>query len=118
MSGWEQEDGKLAVQRFIAEDSLPDVLIAGNDMVAIGILQQLQSENIKLPDEVKLVSFNDLEVIQYAVPSVSGVHIPVDEFGRTAVRMAEERINKTRKIAIHVVVEAQLNERTTFKTMR
>lgn len=118
MSGWEQEDGKLAVQRFIAEDTLPDVLIAGNDMVAIGILQQLQSENIKLPDEVKLVSFNDLEVIQYAVPSVSGVHIPVDEFGRTAVRMAEERINKTRKIAIHVVVEAQLNERTTFKTMR
>ncbi|SUM34497.1 transcriptional regulator [Staphylococcus gallinarum] len=61
-----------------------------------------KSENIKLPDEVKLVSFNDLEVIQYAVPSVSGVHIPVDEFGRTAVRMAEERINKTRKIAIHV----------------
>lgn len=116
MSGWEQEDGKSAIQHFIENDKLPDVLIAGNDMVAIGMLQQLQSENIRIPDEVKLVSFNDLEIIQYTVPSVSSVHIPVDEFGRTAVRMAEERINKTRKIAIHVVVEAQLIERTTFKT--
>lgn len=115
MTGWEQEDGKLAVQDFIANDDLPEVIIAGNDMVAIGILQQLQSENIKVPDEVKLVSFNDLEVIQYTVPSVSSVHIPVDEFGRTAVRLAEERINRTREIAIHVVVEAQLKERTTFK---
>ena len=65
-----------------------------------------------------MISFNDLEVIQYAVPSISSVHIPVDEFGRTAVRMAEERINKTRHVAIHVVVEAQLKERNTFKTKR
>ena len=54
-------------------------------------------------------------MIQYAVPSISSVHIPVDEFGRTAVRMAEERINNTRQIAIHVVVEAQLKARNTFK---
>src|SRR5699024_12768240 len=84
-------------------------------MVAIGILQQLQAEKITLPDDVKLISFNDLEIIQYAVPSISSVHIPIDEYGRIAVRMAEERINNTRQSPIHVIAEAQLKERATFK---
>jgi len=116
LNGWKKEHGEAAVNDFINErNRLPQVFIAGNDMVAIGILQQLQRKHINVPDEVKLISFNDLEVIQYVVPSMSSVHIPVDEFGRTAVRMAEERINKTRQTAIHVVVEAQLKMRNTFK---
>lgn len=118
IDGWKKENGEEAVKILLKAQQLPEVFIAGNDMIAIGILQQIQYEKIAIPSDVKLISFNDLEVIQYAVPSVSSVHIPVDEFGRTAVRMAEERINKTRQVAIHVVVEAQLKERNTFKTKR
>lgn len=116
LDGWDKEDGERAVKVLAKQQSLPEVFIAGNDMVAIGILQQLQYEKVTIPDEIKLISFNDLEVIKYTVPSISSVHIPVDEFGRIAVRMAEERINNTRRIAIHVVVEAQLIERNTFKS--
>lgn len=116
LNGWKKEHGEVALNHFFAEfDSLPQVFIAGNDMIAIGILQQLQDKKIDVPNDVKLISFNDSEVIQYVVPSMSSVHIPVDEFGRTAVRMAEERINNTRQNAIHVVVEAQLKMRNTFK---
>lgn len=118
IDGWKKENGEEAVKTLLNAHQLPEVFIAGNDMIAIGILQQIQYEKIAIPKDVKLISFNDLEVIQYAVPSISSVHIPVDEFGRTAVRMAEERINKTRHVAIHVVVEAQLKERNTFKTKR
>lgn len=118
INGWKKENGEEAVKTLLNAHRLPEVFIAGNDMIAIGILQQIQYEKIAIPKDVKLISFNDLEVIQYAVPSISSVHIPVDEFGRTAVRMAEERINKTRHVAIHVVVEAQLKERNTFKTKR
>lgn len=111
-----KKHGEDAVKRFLNKaNDFPEVFIAGNDMLAIGILQQLQTSKKIIPEEVKLISFNDLEVIQYATPSISSVHIPVDEFGRTAVRMAEERINKTRQIAIHVVAEAQLKARTTFQ---
>ncbi|MGW7832851.1 LacI family DNA-binding transcriptional regulator [Staphylococcus xylosus] len=116
LNGWKKEHGELAVKTFIeSKQELPQVFIAGNDMVAIGVLQQIQENKIAIPENVKLISFNDLEVIQYAVPSISSVHIPVDEFGRTAVRMAEERINQTRNLAIHIVVEAPLKSRNTFK---
>lgn len=116
LNGWGKTQGEDAVKVYLESDhAFPQVFIAGNDMIAIGILQQLQLNKKAIPEEVKLISFNDLEVIQYAVPSISSVHIPVDEFGRTAVRMAEERINNTRQIAIHVVVEAQLKARNTFK---
>src|SRR5699024_9787507 len=118
LEGWKKNNGEMAVKTLLKTRQFPEVFIAGNDMIAIGILQQIQEENIAIPQDVQLISFNDLEVIQYAVPSISNVHIPVDEFGRTAVRMAEERINKTRELAIQVVVEAKLKERSTFNTKR
>lgn len=85
-------------------------------MVAIGIIQQLLQHGIQLPDDIKLISFNDLEVIQYVIPTISSVHIAIDEFGRSAVKMAEERIHHLRSVAQHIVVEARLIERTTFST--
>src|SRR5699024_4500065 len=115
LNGWNKEDGVNAVKELLKTNHLPQVFIAGTDMVAIGILQQLQAQKLTVRDDVKLISFNDLEIIQYAVPSISSVHIPIDEYGRIAVRMAEERINNTRQIAIHVIAEAQLKERATFK---
>ena len=118
MKGWNKEDGINAVNELLQNHHLPQVFIAGNDMIAIGILQQLQLKKYTLPDDIKLISFNDLEVIQYAVPSISSVHIPIDDYGKIAVRMAEERINKTRQIAIHVIAEAQLKERMTFKVSK
>ncbi|HJF68029.1 MAG TPA: LacI family DNA-binding transcriptional regulator [Staphylococcus kloosii] len=116
LCGWNKEQSAEQLKSLIEKDQLPEVFIAGNDMVAIGIIQQLLQHGIQLPDDIKLISFNDLEVIQYVTPSISSVHIAIDEFGRSAVKMAEERIHNLRSVAQHIVVEARLIERTTFKT--
>ena len=78
------------------------------------MMQQLFAEKISVPEQVQLISFNDLDILQYVSPSVSSVHIAIDEFGRSAVKMAEERIHNIRSVAHHIVVEAQLIERETF----
>lgn len=116
LCGWDKEQSAKQLKKIIAEGKLPEVFIAGNDMVAIGIIQQLLNHGIQLPRDIKLISFNDLEVIQYVTPSISSVHIAIDEFGRSAVKMAEERIHNLRSVAQHIVVEAKLIERDTFIT--
>lgn len=116
LCGWNKEQSAEQIKSLISKAQLPEVLIAGNDMVAIGIIQQLLQHGIQLPDDIKLISFNDLEVIQYVIPTISSVHIAIDEFGRSAVKMAEERIHHLRSVAQHIVVEARLIERTTFST--
>lgn len=112
--GWDKAHGQQVIQELVKQDNLPAVLIAGNDMLAIGMMQQLFAEKIAVPEQVQLISFNDLDILQYVSPSVSSVHIAIDEFGRSAVKMAEERIYNIRNVAHHIVVEAQLIERETF----
>lgn len=112
--GWDKEHGQQVIKDLVKQYNLPEVLIAGNDMLAIGMMQQLFAEKISVPEQVQLISFNDLDILQYVSPSVSSVHIAIDEFGRSAVKMAEERIHNIRSVAHHIVVEAQLIERETF----
>lgn len=109
--GWKREDGFEAV---IEADTIPDVLIAGNDMVAIGLIQALQQRGITIPKETGVIGFNDLEVNQYVTPSLTSVRIDIEQFGKSAVLMAKERIQKTRQSAMHVVIQTKQIERQSF----
>src|SRR5699024_6551558 len=51
LNGWNKEDGVNAVKELLKTNHLPQVFIAGNEMVAIVILQQLHAKKITLPDD-------------------------------------------------------------------
>ncbi|MHD0397023.1 LacI family DNA-binding transcriptional regulator [Staphylococcus simulans] len=109
--GWEREGGFEAVTK---SEALPDVLIAGNDMVAIGLIQGLQQRGISIPKEVGVIGFNDLEVNQYVTPSLTSVRIDIEQFGKSAVLMAKERIQNVRQSAMHIVIQTKQIERQSF----
>lgn len=109
--GWAREDGFEAVTKT---DTLPDVLIAGNDMVAIGLIQGLQQRGISIPKEVGVIGFNDLDVNQYVTPSLTSVRIDIEQFGKSAVLMAKERIQNVRQSAMHIVIQTKQIERQSF----
>ena len=46
INGWKKENGEEAVKTLLNAHRLPEILIAGNDMIAIGILQQIQYEKM------------------------------------------------------------------------
>lgn len=109
--GWEREDGFEAITEA---DTIPDVLIAGNDMVAIGLIQGLQQRGVTIPKDVGVIGFNDLDVNQYVTPSLTSVRIDIEQFGKSAVLMAKERIQKTRQSAMHIVIQTKQIERQSF----
>ncbi|MEU4832318.1 LacI family DNA-binding transcriptional regulator [Streptosporangium sp. NPDC023615] len=61
-------------------------IFAGNDLVAAGAIQALRERGLRVPDDMSIVGYDDVP------PSVdlglTTVHLPHDELGRTAVRMA------------------------------
>lgn len=109
--GWEREDGFEAITEA---DTIPDVLIAGNDMVAIGLIQGLQQRGVTIPKDAGVIGFNDLDVNQYVTPSLTSVRIDIEQFGKSAVLMAKERIQKTRQSAMHIVIQTKQIERQSF----
>lgn len=63
-----------------------DALIYADDVIAIGGLRALGEAGLRVPQDVAVVSFGDLEVGRYATPSLSSVHYDMPLMGSIAAR--------------------------------
>ncbi|WP_188192149.1 LacI family DNA-binding transcriptional regulator [Nonomuraea sp. SYSU D8015] len=63
-------------------------VFAGNDLIAAGARAALRERGLRIPDDVSLVGFDDLPPA--ADIDLTTVHVPHEELGRTAVRLALE----------------------------
>ncbi|WP_332236866.1 LacI family DNA-binding transcriptional regulator [Sporolactobacillus sp. KGMB 08714] len=88
-------------------------IFCGNDLAGIGAIQALTELRYRIPEDVSVISIDDIDLIQDYKPLLTTVHIPLDELGRMSVRMILERINKIRKMSVIVEFPYQLLKRQT-----
>lgn len=85
--------GRRWATRMIASGSLTGAgVLAGNDEIAIGVLQAAEDANLKVPDELKLVGFDDTRMATLIRPRLSTVRVPMTEVGAAAIRLLVRRI--------------------------
>lgn len=92
LADWNAEDAYAGVQALLADHPAPDALIAGNDRLAIGAMRALQEHGLSIPDDVKVIGFNDIESLDYLQPSLTSIHLYAQEMGEAAVRMLDNRL--------------------------
>lgn len=80
------EDGLRAAEQIIAAPAAerPDAIFAANDMVALGVLTQLLRHGIRVPEEIALVGFDDVDQAHQGVVPLTSVRQPGYEIGRAA----------------------------------
>jgi LacI family transcriptional regulator len=67
-------------------------VLAGNDLHALGCYDVFSERGITCPDEVSLVGFNDMPIVDKLSPGLTTVHIPQYEIGVEAARLLLDRI--------------------------
>lgn len=85
----------------------PDAIVAFNDGMAVGVYRALQETGRSIPQDVSVVSFNDVSVAQFLTPPLSTVRIPVETIGETAVDLLVERL-RGRRVTKHVTLETDI----------
>ena len=70
-----------------ADGQRPTAVLAMSDVTAIGALHATRETGIRVPDELSIVGFDDIEHAPYTDPPLTTIHQPVHEKGRTAVRL-------------------------------
>ncbi|MCZ3394047.1 substrate-binding domain-containing protein, partial [Enterococcus faecium] len=63
-----------------------------NDPMAAGALKALQTNDIKVPDRVKLFSFNNTSLATFVYPELSAVNVDTELMGSTAVNLVMSRL--------------------------
>ncbi|MBI3347175.1 MAG: LacI family DNA-binding transcriptional regulator [Burkholderiales bacterium] len=83
-SDFTEAGGMLAVSRLLERDSHFTALFASNDQMAIGACLGLHRRNLRVPDDVSLVGFDDLIMARYSMPPLTTVRQSVYEIGSEA----------------------------------
>ena len=73
----------------------PDGLVTSNDHLAIGLVQGLVSGGVRVPEDVAVVGYDDIEFAALAAVPLTSVRQPAREMGRTATELLLARISGT-----------------------
>jgi LacI family transcriptional regulator len=102
------EPGLRATRRLLDLHDPPTAIFAFNDNIAIGAMQAARERGVRVPQDLSVVGFDDLEAAEIVTPALTTVRQPLAEMGRMAVSLLERLIEGQRIEALHVELRTQL----------
>ncbi len=89
-----------------------DGICCGNDLIAIGAIKALKERGIKIPQDVKVIGFDDISISKYMDPPLTTIRQPIYEMGEEAVGMLIDVINN-KEMEMSKVLKTELIVRET-----
>ena len=86
------EGGYLAMEELLKKDQDFTAVVCTNDYLALGAYRALQLKGYKIPTDVSVVGFDNIDLSQYLTPSLTTVAQPIFEMGNTVAEMLLHRI--------------------------
>jgi LacI family transcriptional regulator len=109
-SNFQAEGGREAAATLLAQRERPTAVFAGNDLMALGVIQAAWEASLRVPEDVAVVGFDDIPLAASLVPPLTTVAQPIAEIGRVAVSMLVSLI-EGREIQQRVVLPCILRVR-------
>jgi LacI family transcriptional regulator, galactose operon repressor len=81
------ESGRAAASRLLSLEDPPTAIFAFNDEMAVGAMRVAEQRGLRLPEELSIVGFDDLEKAEIVTPALTTVRQPLAEMGRMAVSL-------------------------------
>ncbi|MDP9568570.1 UNVERIFIED_ORG: LacI family transcriptional regulator [Kosakonia oryzae] len=109
-SDFEFGGGFDAMQTLLAMNERPQAVFIGNDAMAVGAYQALYQAGLKIPQDMAIVGYDDIELARYMTPPLTTIHQPKDELGELAIdvlihRIAEPGLQQQRLQLTPILIE-------------
>ncbi len=80
--------GDAALRALLALDSPPTAVVCSTDHLATGVLHAAADLGVPVPGALSVIGFDDIPMASFTVPSLTTIHMPVDEMTAVAARLA------------------------------
>jgi len=81
-----RESGAVAMRQLLDDDPALDAVFVASDLMAHGALSALRQAGRRVPDDVAVIGFDDIELARYTEPPLTTVRQPIVELGRELAR--------------------------------
>ncbi|WP_431608695.1 LacI family DNA-binding transcriptional regulator [Chryseobacterium sp. 'Rf worker isolate 10'] len=102
------EHGKKAVKQLLNKDIEFDSIFAFSDTLAMGAMNFLLEQKVRIPDEVAIASFSGTELSTMVYPQLTSVQQPLEKMGEEAAKLALEKIKNSSAPSQSILMDAEL----------
>ncbi|MCM0675317.1 LacI family transcriptional regulator [Micromonospora phytophila] len=93
---WHRADGAAAMRALLDSGVRPDAVFCFNDTLALGALRALHEADLRVPDDVAVAGFDDIEDGRFSVPTLSTIAPDKERIARLAVELLANRLDGDR----------------------
>ena len=101
-------DGYSLAKEAVNRSDIPEVFFVETDTMAIGVIKALKENGFSVPEDISVISCNDIPEAEYLNPALTTMRINTHLMGIMAARLAAERVLLKRKTPIKLFVPNEL----------
>lgn len=110
--------GISGMHQLLALAEPPSAVFAGNDVSAVGVYQALYRAGLRVPQDISVVGYDDIELSRYLTPPLTTIHQPQAELCRQAVDTLLERIQGADDAPRLITLEPTLIARESVRSLK
>ena len=103
-----ERSGYTLTKELLLTGDMPEVLVLGNDEVAEGALLAIKEQKYRIPKDIAVVIYRDIETLTTNYPTYTSLHMLPDVVWTTAVRLLSEQVLEGRKDTMKVYIPPKL----------
>ncbi len=104
-----QADGYQAAKKIFGEHrNRPTAVFAANDAMAIGCIRYLKEQGIRVPDDVAIAGFDNIEAGLHVDPRLTTVNVHREEMGSIAIRRIVEMVKEKSDVVSKTMTKVEL----------
>lgn len=99
-----EQNGYLETKLLLQDKNRPTAIFAFSNTIAMGVIRAFREDNISIPDDISLITFDDNPYLDYIEPPLTRISQPIEEICKIAVKILVssiiERENTTKKVLL------------------
>jgi LacI family transcriptional regulator len=100
--------GSKAARTLLDHPPLPDAVVCGSDLIALGMVRGLHTAGVSVPEEIKVTGFDGILFSELSDPSLTTVRQPIRDIADEAVRLLQARMRGDRTSAQRIEIAPTL----------
>lgn len=98
-------------EKIFLSSKRPTAIFCSDDYMAIGIMDRIKQNGLKIPEDIAVIGFDDIELADYVKPTLTTIRQPIYELGKMGAQILLKLIDDMKNGPVHKLLNVELVER-------
>jgi DNA-binding LacI/PurR family transcriptional regulator len=104
-----RQSGENLCREILQGNKKPGIIVAANDMMAVGCYNVIKAHKLKIPFDIAVTGFDDIQLAKYIEPGLTTVSANIEEVSKTAATILMDKMKKQLKVEPqHIRIKTEL----------